>query len=356
MQLLEYLRQHHPQVKRTTFKRMLLERRISVNGRVATRLKTEIGPEDVVLVTDQPAARQRRPPKPAPPPPRVSRRDPARMPLRIVHEDDDILVVLKPAGLLTSTTQRETRPTLAAMLTQYLIETSPGSRIGIIHRLDRDASGLLVFTKNAKAYHSLKKQLFNRTVDRVYTAVIEGVPTPKDGRIQNYLMELPTGIVVRTDDPSKGQFAVTDYELLGKVRLPRPKTVKKKPPAGTKARPRTQDAPDEPPTHLSLLRIKLRTGRKHQIRAHFAARRTPIHGDPLYGPNPHPTIRMLLAATGLSFDHPRSKNRVSFEVEPPKEMRALFPAVEFTAATPHPEDVQPDAHAAPAAAEDDDEQ
>jgi 23S rRNA pseudouridine1911/1915/1917 synthase len=140
-----------------------------------------------------------------------------------------------------------------------------------------------VFSKHPRAYHHLKKQLFNRTVDRFYTAVIEGVPTPRNGRIQTYLKELPTGIVVRTDDPKAGQLAVTDYELLGKVRLPKAKGAKKRP-LGKDGKPRPP-GPDDPPTHLSLLRIKLRTGRKHQIRAHAQWLGHSLVGDKIYGPD-----------------------------------------------------------------------
>jgi hypothetical protein len=85
-------------------------------------------------------------------------------------------------------------------------------------------------------------------------------------------------------------------------------------------------------THVSLLKIKLHTGRKHQIRAHFAARKTPILGDPLYGPNPEPPIRLLLSATALSFDHPYTGKRLTFEIEPSKEIRSIFPDIEFTPA------------------------
>jgi 23S rRNA-/tRNA-specific pseudouridylate synthase len=360
MQLLEHLLQHHPQIKRTSFKRLLLSHRILVNGKPAQRLKAEVNPEDKVQILDQPFVRPRKPRAPKPAPPKPSRRDPALMPLRIFYEDDDLLVVLKPAGLLTSTNERETRPTLAAGITNYLANTSPDSRIGIIHRLDKDASGLLVFTKNPKAYHHLKRQLFARTVDRVYTAVIEGVPTPKDGRIENRLVELPTGKVIRTDDRSEGEMAVTEYQMLAKARVPK----KTKPPKKGEPPPKNQPpgatlplrenvAPDA--THVSLLRIKLYTGRKHQIRAHFAARRTPIVGDRVYGPVPDPTLRLLLAATTLAFAHPRTGQRLTFAIEPPKEIQSLFPDVKFETSEPKPVTLPPRTPGEPPEAEADDD-
>ncbi|HEY7116219.1 MAG TPA: RluA family pseudouridine synthase [Tepidisphaeraceae bacterium] len=331
MRLLDYLIQHHPAIKRTTFKRMLQERRITLNGQVATRLKQELAPSDRIEIFDQGVPKPRRA-RPKPPPPKpVLGRTPHTLPLRILYEDDDLLVVLKPAGLLTSTTERETRPTLAAMVKEYLRQTSPDALIGIIHRLDRDASGLLVFTKHPKAYHHLKRQLFHRTVDRVYTAVIEGVPTPKDGRIENWLKELPDGRVVRTEDRSEGQLAVTHYQTLATVKVPKKPNPSKAPEAPGAGVPLYEITPGN---RLSLLRIKLHTGRKHQIRAHFAARKTPIAGDPLYGLTKHPKMRLLLAATALAFDHPRTKKRLTFEIEPPKEIRSIFPEISFATATP----------------------
>jgi 23S rRNA pseudouridine1911/1915/1917 synthase len=332
MLLLDYLTEFHPTIKRTTFKRMLEDRRITVNGKVATRLKQELDPaQDKVEVFDQPRPRERRK-RPEPPKPKRLGREPHTLPLRILYEDNDLLVVLKPAGLLTSTNERETRPTLAAMLTEYLRQTSPRSRIGVIHRLDKDASGMLVFTKNARTYHNLKRQLFHRTVDRVYTAVIEGVPTPKDGKIENWLKELHDGRVVRTEERSEGQFAVTHYWTLAKRRVPKKGT----PPTPAEAEGGVPLREMTKATHVSLLKIKLHTGRKHQIRAHFAARKTPILGDPLYGETKTPAVRLLLSATELSFDHPYTGKRMEFVIEPSKEIRSIFPDVEFKTHTPTP--------------------
>jgi 23S rRNA pseudouridine1911/1915/1917 synthase len=239
----------------------------------------------------------------------------------ILHEDDDVIVLAKPAGLLTSTNERERRPTVAAKLTAYLKETSPKSQIGVIHRLDRDASGLLVFTKNPKAYHNLKRQFFHHTVDRVYTAVVEGLPSPKSGRIQNLLYELPNGRVVQISDRSKGQIAITDFEVVRTQGIPPSR--RRQPPIELPL----HDDPVQPWAYRSLVRVKLETGRKHQIRAHFASRKTPIVGDPLYGPDPEPVSPLLLAATELSFDHPTTGERMTFRMDTPPAILAIFPEV-----------------------------
>ena len=223
-------------------------------------------------------------------------RPPARLPaitlkhrgsvgrLRVVYEDPDILVVDKPAGLLSSTVAREKRPTVAAMLRDYLADSDPRARLGIIHRLDRDASGLLVFSKNDRAYRSLKAQFFHHSVERVYEAVVHGVPEPRKGRIESRLVEYVDGSVHSTRHRAKGQIAVTDYEVV------------------------------EALEGRAVLRVRLETGRKHQIRAHLSEKGWPILGDRMYGRGASEG-ELRLRAVRLGIDHPRTGERMIFEAQ-----------------------------------------
>lgn len=209
-------------------------------------------------------------------------------PIEIIYEDDDLLVVNKPAGLLTSTTPREKRPTLLKMVEGYMERTDPRRRIGLIHRLDRDASGLLVFAKTEPAYDSLKTQFYRHKVERAYLAVVEGKPNPPAGRIDTYLMELPDGRVVRVRQRGKGQHAITDYQTI------------------------------ESKGDRSLVEVTLHTGRKHQIRSHLSQRNCPIVGDEMYGSR-HDDEPLHLCAVRLGFTHPRTRERVVWEIDPPFE-------------------------------------
>src|SRR3954463_753286 len=147
---------------------------------------------------------------------------------------------------------------------------------GLIHRLDRDASGLLVFSKNHDAFRSLKEQFFKHTVDRIYMAVVHGKLKPEKDRIRSRLVEIPDGSVHSTKRPDHGELATTDYQVI-----------------------RTNG-------ELSLVRVTLQTGRKHQIRVHLSERGAPIVGDPIYATNDSPPApRLMLVATQLTFDHPR---------------------------------------------------
>jgi 23S rRNA pseudouridine1911/1915/1917 synthase len=277
--LLDWLTQNYPTAKRTTFRQMLQSGRIIINDRAARSLK------DVVAQTDRVEVRDRSP-----------RAEPSapRLPFAIVHEDDDILVVDKPAGLLTSTVPREKRPTALAMVRAYVKSRDARARVGLIHRLDRDASGLLVFSKTDRAYESLKAQFFRHTVERIYTAVVRGKVTPPAGRIVSRLLELPDGRVVTARRHGKGQEAITDYRTLRSTK------------------------------QVSLLEVRLETGRKHQIRAHLSQRGAPILNDPVYDDAP-PQGRLMLVATRLALDHPRTGRRVEFEIDAPRELIKLFP-------------------------------
>jgi 23S rRNA pseudouridine1911/1915/1917 synthase len=262
MKLLDLLAKKFPAAKRQTLKRMVQDGRVLINGIAAARLDQLVNADDRLAV-DPPRKVFPRPPFP------------------IIHEDRDILVIDKPAGLLTSTVPREPRPTALAALRQYLSLTDPPARLGVIHRLDRDASGLLVFSKNNRAYDSLKRQFFHHTVARVYHALVSQPPPESAGRIESFLVERADGSVHSTRVPGRGQRAVTEFAVEN----------------------RRGD--------LALLRVTLHTGRKHQIRVHLSESGFPILGDGQYGGKPHRN-GLMLTAVELAFDHPRTGQRMAF--------------------------------------------
>ena len=300
--LLEWLIRRYPTAKRETLRRMVAAGRVSVNGAKPRTLKVVLSPDDRIDVADQvPAwAKAARVGQGGGVGRGSGRRGGAgqdgagrgaRLPFRIVYEDADLLVVDKPAGLLTSTVPGERRPTLLAAVRAYVAAADARARVGLIHRLDRDAAGLLVFSKTDAAYHSLKTQFFHHDVERMYLAVTIGVPTPPAGRIESRLEERADGTVYTTRSHAKGQRAVTHYEVVER--------------GGGRA----------------LVRVRLETGRKHQIRVHLAERGTPILGDPVYArdakstPATAPGMRLLAAR--LAITHPRTGEPASWQIDPP---------------------------------------
>jgi 23S rRNA pseudouridine1911/1915/1917 synthase len=288
----DWLKQKFPTAKITTLRRILAAGRLRINGLAAVRMNQPIKPDDRVVLHGEGRSK---------PMQRLS--DAPAADLHIVYEDADVLAINKPAGLLTSTNARERRPTLAAQVRDYLAKTSPKARVGLIHRLDRDAAGLLIFAKTQDALASLKRQFANHTVVRQYTAIVQGRPIPDHGTIDNRLLERADGSVRVTENPSQGERAVTGYEIL--------------------------KAGDQ-----SALRVTLATGRKHQIRAQLAHRGWPVVGDVMYGvareggpkkrdrgpvkrKSSNPTVKLLLAAVRLDFDHPRTGKRIVLRIPEP---------------------------------------
>ena len=200
--ILDWLIENYPTAKRQTLKRMVEAGRVMANGRPVRLLKQEISAGDKIAVDTRPT--------------QTLAKQPSQ--LRIVYQDVDVLVVDKPAGLLTSTVPNEPRPTLWAMAKDFFKSHEPDARIGLIHRLDRDASGLLIFSKNDPAYQSLKTQFFHHTVRRKYTVIVHGSPNPPAGRIETQLVERADGTVHSTRQIGKGQVAVTHYEVVKSAR------------------------------------------------------------------------------------------------------------------------------------------
>lgn len=227
----------------------------------------------------------------------------------IVYEDQDILLINKPQGMLTSSGPRDQRPTLWRMVQKRARDQKHRRQMGIIHRLDRDACGLLVFSKNNLAYQSLKKQFFKHTVQRVYLAITSGNVRPSKGTITSYLVESADGSVHKSNRPGVGERAISHYELCETV------------------------------GGYSLVRVTLETGRKHQIRVHLASLGHPIVGDPMYqapplspqqkkprtvSPKNTTGQKLMLVAGKLCLDHPRTGKRLVFEIPLPDHMREFM--------------------------------
>jgi 23S rRNA pseudouridine1911/1915/1917 synthase len=221
-------------------------------------------------------------------------RPPRQWPFDIVHADDDLLVINKPSGLLTSSVPREKRPTALAIAREWAAVHKPRSKVGLVHRLDADASGLLVFSLNNSAHATLKKQFADHAAGRIYLALVAAAVTPKSGTIRSLLVEHVDGTVHVTRNGQHGQSAVTHYETVSKQ------------------------------GQQTLLRVTLETGRKHQIRSHLASRGWPIMGDPLYAGAP--ASRLMLHGTALRLTHPRTGEPVEFNSPLPSAFeQALTP-------------------------------
>lgn len=221
--------------------------------------------------------------------------------MRIVHDDDDIVVVDKPVGVAAHPSVGWTGPTVLGGLAAagYRISTSGASeRQGIVSRLDVGTSGLMVVCKSELAYSVLKRAFKERTVDKTYHALVQGLPDPHVGTVDAPIGRHP-GRDYKFAVMDSGKHAVTHYELLEAYR------------------------------HASLLQVHLETGRTHQIRVHMAALRHPCVGDPLYGADPTLGARLglerqWLHAMGLGLVHPGTGRYVEFESTYPEDLQTAL--------------------------------
>ena len=211
----------------------------------------------------------------------------------ILHEDREVLVVDKPPGLLTIATDRESERTAYHILTDYVRKGNPKSRnrVFIVHRLDRETSGILVFAKSETAKLRLQGQW--EATEKRYLAVVHGRLEGKAGEITTYLAENRAHTVYSTPDTTRGRLSHTAYDVLKETRA------------------------------FSLLEVRLLTGRKHQIRVHLAEQGHPVVGDHRYGKRDEGHKRLALHARSLSFKHPFSGKRLTFEADVPAYFNEL---------------------------------
>ena len=211
----------------------------------------------------------------------------------IIYEDDDFIAINKPCGLLSVKTDSESEDTAYNYVLEYLQSRNKMVRPFVLHRIDKNTSGVLLFTKNVKI-HSILRLHWNEYVTvREYAAVVDGHLDPKEGQITSYLKENQFNLVYSTKDPS-GELAITNYKVTKENQA------------------------------YSLVKVNLETGRKNQIRVHMLDMGCPIVGDDKYGEPKDPLKRLGLHHTTLEITHPFTKETLSFRAPIPHIFQGLF--------------------------------
>ena len=213
--------------------------------------------------------------------------------LSILYEDRDILVVDKVSGLLTVSNEKVRENTAYYLLNTYVRKGNQKSRnrVFIVHRLDRDTSGIIVFAKNENAKHYLQEKW--QGFEKKYYAVVHGTLPMKEGVLTSYLAENRAHKMYSVDDPQKGKLAKTGYKVLRESKK------------------------------YSLLEIDLLTGRKNQIRVHFAEKGCPVAGDKKYGEKIKGIKRLTLHAASITILHPYTKEKMTFKTKVPAYFESL---------------------------------
>jgi len=277
--LLEFLLLKLSNKSRNNVKTILTNKYVSVDGRTVTK-------HDYMLKAGQTVCI-------APP---TSRGDKAKNALDIIFEDNDFLVINKPAGLLSIATEKEKELTAYHLMTEYVQLHNPKKRVYVIHRLDRDTSGVLMVAKNEKMKMAMQDNWADLVSERGYVAIVEGQPKEKEGKIRSWLLETKTLLMYSSSNEGDGQEAITNYQVIDEVK------------------------------GYSMLNVQLETGRKNQIRVHMKELGHPVAGDKKYGAKTDPLKRLGLHANKLVFEHPFSHETMCFEAKVPKSFKALFNA------------------------------
>lgn len=286
MRLDRFLSAREPCLSRSYLQKLCAEGNVLVNGKQQLKSGYRVRENQKVEVCI--------------PPPEIIAAQPEDLPLEIIYEDNDLLVVNKPKGMVVHPAPGHHRGTLVnALLSHCDVLFALGDRIrpGIVHRLDKDTSGLLVVAKNEPSFRVLSAQIKAREMKREYYAIVHRLPPVDEGTIDLPLGRDPNNrkkIAVRKN--GTGRRAVTHFKVLDK----------KGP--------------------FYLLSLRLETGRTHQIRVHLSYIGSPVVGDPLYGPkrSPYNKYGQFLHARTLGFKHPRNKEYMEFTAELGKEFSDLL--------------------------------
>lgn len=217
--------------------------------------------------------------------------------VQILFEDADLLVIDKPAGLLSVATDEDRDQTAYRVLMDHVQSTNPQHRVFIVHRLDRETSGVMMFAKREAVQQALQNAWKDVVLERTYLAVVEGRFTRTEGTIKSWLKESSTRTMYVSAQPGDGLKAVTHYRVL-------------------------QTGSD-----YSLLEVRLETGRKNQIRVQMQSIGHSVVGDKRYGSARDPLSRLGLHARVLSFRHPITAKVLRFETDVPPAFRRLFPGL-----------------------------
>ena len=276
-QLMEFLIANLPHKNRNNIKSLLRNKQIFVDGQPESQFNYLLTPGQKVEISGS-----------------RSRMEKHFKEFKIVFEDENLIVIDKAAGILSIATKNEKRNTAYSLLSDYVKRTDGSHKIFIVHRLDRETSGLMVFAKNEAIKNKLQENWNEAILEKIYVAVVEGKVANNKGTIVSYLYEDKIFRMHSSDNPKKGLKAVTHFLVLKSNK------------------------------NYSLLNVNIETGRKNQIRVHMQEIGHSIVGDKKYGATESPIRRLGLHAQKLAFIHPATGEELVLETKIPSAFLRLF--------------------------------
>lgn len=274
--LLDFLLSKYPKLSRNAVKSLLSNHQVSVDGAPVSQYNLQLTKEDTVIVSKM----------------RISKK--VRNNLPIIFENNEFVVINKPSGLLSIASDREKARTAYRMVNDYVQQKDKHNRIYVVHRLDEDTSGVLVFAKNPETKELLQKNWNDIVRVRGYYAIVEGQMENKEDTYIDYLKENALNLMYVTNDRKNGKKCITHYKVMKQNK------------------------------NYSLLDVTIDSGRKNQIRVQMGHRNHYVIGDDKYGEPSNPLKRLGLHAYNLTFVHPKTKKVYEFKAPMPNEFEQLF--------------------------------
>lgn len=277
--LMKFLIENLPHKSRTHIKSLLTHKLVYVDGKPVSQYNAALTIGQEVTITKG-----------------NNRLEPNLPGIKIMYEDKDLIVINKEEGLLSIATENGTEDTAYSLLSKYLKAQHYSNRIFVVHRLDRDTSGVMMYAKSQQVQELLQEAWNTNVTERTYLAIVHGVPVKEKDTISSYLRESKAYKIHSSKDFIPGsEKAITHYETL-----------------------MSKD-------NYSLIKVNLETGKKNQIRVHMQDIGHPIIGDKKYGSELNPIKRLGLHAWVLAFTHPITKKEMRFQTELPGKFRRIFP-------------------------------
>lgn len=281
--LLPFLFEKYTNISKNAVKTILKNKQVAINGAPITQFNAPLYPKDSVMVS-----KTRIP----------TRREKERFPM--IYQDEEIIVINKPAGLLSIPTDKVRTKTAFRLVSDYMQHKDKHSRIHVVHRLDEKTSGVLIFAKNQEIKDAFQKNWNQNVKDRGYLAIVDGKMNKSEDTLIHYLSDSKTHLMYLTNRGNpKGKKCITKYKVI---------------------------AENE---NYSLLDVHIFTGRKNQIRVQLGAIGHNVIGDDKYGNPTDPIKRLGLHAYLLEYEHPLTKRQFKFRAPIPKEFNQLFPGIDI---------------------------
>lgn len=277
IKLIDFLREKMSSYSKNNIKSFLSKEMVSINNKIVSQYDYKLEKDDVVEIKNNYIKNKK-----------------YNIKIKILYEDNYIIVIDKPSGLLTMASNKEKKKTAYNIVREYLIESNKNNKIFIIHRLDKDTSGVLIFAKDLNTKSLFQNKWSENVLSKEYVAVVEGHPKANKGTIKTYLKENSQGYVFSVKSKKEGKIAITSYEKIKENK------------------------------RYTMVKVFIKTGRKNQIRVHLKELGYPIVGDKKYGSGLDPVKRLCLHAKRLELINPINNKEMVFESNTPFLFEALL--------------------------------